>query len=90
MVLVVVWMVVATNAQDADGRITPLELHIVTKLFLPMDLADQDRFVEELIARMDTNVDGLVDFQEFVQFVRSSGTADILSTQSSVSSDAST
>ena len=61
-------------------------MHIVTSLFLPMETAEQDQFVEELIKKMDTNVDGKIDFQEFVQFVRKSGSADILSTQCSVSS----
>jgi Ca2+-binding EF-hand superfamily protein len=75
--------------QDADGLITPLEMHIVTRLFLPMEIVAQDAFVEELIAKMDTNVDGKIDFQEFVHFVRSSGSADIFSTQTSLSSDSS-
>ena len=30
----------------------------------------EDQFVDELIERMDTNVDGKIDFQEFVQFIR--------------------
>ena len=73
--------------QDADGLITPLEMHIVTGLFLPMETEAEDNFVEELIAKMDTNVDGKIDYQEFVHFVRNCGTADILSTQTSRSSE---
>ena len=73
--------------QDADGFITPLEMHIVTRLFLPMETEADDNFVEELIEKMDTNVDGKIDYQEFVHFVRNCGTADILSTQTSRSSE---
>merc|ERR1712059_37296 len=36
-----------TFDQDADGLITPLEMHIVTRLFLQMETAEQDQFVEE-------------------------------------------
>jgi len=75
-----------TFDHDADGLITPLEMHIVTSLFLPMDTEAEDHFVEELIQKMDTNVDGKIDFQEFVDFVRNCGTADILSAQNSRSS----
>merc|ERR1711922_40039 len=75
-----------TFDHDADGLITPLEMHIVTGLFLPMDTEAEDQFVEEMIQKMDTNVDGKIDYKEFVQFVRESGTADILSTQCSVNS----
>jgi len=75
-----------TFDQDADGLITPLEMHIVVRLFLPMDTDEQDKFVEELIQKMDTNVDGKIDFQEFVQFVKESGNCDILSSQTSRSS----
>jgi len=76
-----------TFDHDADGLITPLEMHIVTSLFLPMDTEAEDQFVEEMIQKMDTNVDGKIDYKEFVQFVRKCGTADILSTQTSSSSD---
>ena len=72
--------------QDADGLITPLEMHIVTSLFLPMETEAEDHFVEELIQKMDTNVDGKIDYQEFVDFVRNCGSADILSAQNSRSS----
>ena len=77
----------ADYLQDADGLITPLEIHIVTSLFLPMDTEAEDQFVEEMIQKMDTNVDGKIDYKEFVQFVRKCGTADVLSTQTSSSSD---
>jgi len=76
-----------TFDHDADGLITPLEMHIVTSLFLPMETEAEDHFVEELIQKMDTNVDGKIDYQEFVHFVHNCGTADILSTQTSRSSD---
>ena len=62
-------------------------MHIVTSLFLPMETEAEDHFVEELIQKMDTNVDGKIDYQEFVHFVHNCGTADILSTQTSRSSD---
>ena len=52
-----------------------------------METEAEDNFVEELIAKMDTNVDGKIDYQEFVHFVRNCGTADILSTQTSRSSE---
>ena len=64
-----------------------MEMHIVTRLFLPMETEADDNFVEELIEKMDTNVDGKIDYQEFVHFVRNCGTADILSTQTSRSSE---
>ena len=51
-----------------------------------METEAEDHFVEELIQKMDTNVDGKIDYQEFVHFVRNCGTADILSTQNSRSS----
>jgi len=75
-----------TFDHDADGLITPLEMHIVTSLFLPMETEAEDHFVEELIQKMDTNVDGKIDYQEFVDFVRNCGSADILSAQNSRSS----
>ena len=59
--------------------ITPLEMHIVVGLFLPMELKDQDSFVEDLINRMDVNKDGKIGFSEFVKFVKQAGTASILS-----------
>jgi len=52
-----------------------------------METEAEDNFVEELIAKMDTNVDGKIDYQEFVHFVRNCGTADILSAQTSRSSE---
>merc|ERR1719308_709976 len=64
-----------TFDQDANGIITPLEMHIVVGLFLPMELKDQDSFVEDLINRMDVNKDGKIGFSEFVKFVKQAGTA---------------
>ena len=52
-----------------------------------METEAEDHFVEELIQKMDTNVDGKIDYQEFVHFVRNCGTADILSAQTSRSSE---
>ena len=54
-------------------------MHIVVGLFLPMELKDQDSFVEDLINRMDVNKDGKIGFSEFVKFVKQAGTASILS-----------
>jgi len=68
-----------TFDQDANGIITPLEMHIVVGLFLPMDLKEQDEFVDDLINRMDTNNDGRIGFHEFVKFVKETGSASILS-----------
>ena len=52
-----------------------------------METEAEDHFVEEMIQKMDTNVDGKIDYQEFVHFVRNCGTADILSAQTSRSSE---
>ena len=52
-----------------------------------METEAEDHFVEELIQKMDTNVDGKIDYQEFVHFVRNCGTADILSAQTSRSNE---
>eukprot|EP00090_Calanus_glacialis_P004964 TRINITY_DN13775_c0_g1_i2.p2 TRINITY_DN13775_c0_g1~~TRINITY_DN13775_c0_g1_i2.p2 ORF type:complete len:166 (-),score=56.96 TRINITY_DN13775_c0_g1_i2:84-581(-) len=68
-----------TFDQDANGQITPLEMHIVVGLFLPMELKEQDDFVEDLIRKMDTNRDGKIGYSEFVKFVKEAGTASILS-----------
>ena len=54
-------------------------MHIVVGLFLPMELKDQDDFVEDLIRKMDTNRDGKIGYSEFVKFVKEAGTASILS-----------
>eukprot|EP00092_Neocalanus_flemingeri_P078820 GFUD01098108.1.p1 GENE.GFUD01098108.1~~GFUD01098108.1.p1 ORF type:complete len:166 (+),score=38.87 GFUD01098108.1:160-657(+) len=68
-----------TFDQDADGRITPLEMHIVVRLFLPLDVKEEDEFVEDLIRKMDTNKDGKIGYSEFVKYVKEAGTASILS-----------
>ena len=65
--------------QDANGLITPLEMHIVVGLFLPMEVKAQDSFVEDLMRKMDINKDGKIGFSEFVEFVKQAGTASILS-----------
>ena len=63
---------------DTDGWISPLELHIVVHLFLPMKVVTEDKFVENVIKDMDTNKDGLIEFAEFVRHIRKTGTGDIL------------
>jgi len=68
-----------TFDQDADGLITPLEMHVVVQLFLPMEVLEQDEFVEDLIKKMDKNNDGRIGFNEFVHYVKISGKCDILS-----------
>jgi len=68
-----------TFDQDANGIITPLEMHIVVGLFLPMELQEQDHFVEDLIKKMDINKDGNIGYSEFVKFVKEAGTVSILS-----------
>lgn len=64
---------------DTDGWITPLELHVVVHLFVPMQLIQEDTFVDKVIASMDTNKDGRIEFKEFVRHIRKTGSGDILS-----------
>merc|ERR1719300_406631 len=62
---------------DSDGLITRMELHIVIRLFLPMDAVQEDKYVENLINKMDVNNDGKIGFEEFVKFIRESGASGI-------------
>ena len=54
-------------------------MHIVVKLFLPLELKDHDEFVDDLIKKMDKNKDGKIGYNEFVNFVRETGNANIFS-----------
>ena len=55
-----------------------MELHVVIRLFLPMDIGAEDDYVKNLIKKMDVNNDGKVAFTEFVRFIKETGSADIL------------
>jgi len=67
-----------TFDQDSDGFITPMELHVVIRLFLPMDIGLEDEYVKNLIEKMDVNNDGKIAFPEFVKFIKESGSGNIL------------
>eukprot|EP00092_Neocalanus_flemingeri_P004531 GFUD01004881.1.p1 GENE.GFUD01004881.1~~GFUD01004881.1.p1 ORF type:complete len:175 (+),score=47.85 GFUD01004881.1:107-631(+) len=67
-----------TFDQDSDGFITPIELHIVLRLFLPMEAGREDEYVDSLIKKMDINDDGKIGFEEFVRFIKETGSPDIL------------
>merc|ERR1712198_782113 len=69
-----------TFDQDSDNFITRLELHVVIRLFLPMDVAREDAYVDDLIKKMDVNKDGKVGFEEFVKYIKEAGTGNILLT----------
>ena len=64
--------------KDSDGYITPMELHVVLRLFLPMDVGQEDDYVDNLIKKMDVNNDGKIGFDEFVKFIKETGSADIM------------
>ena len=64
--------------KDSDGYITPLELHVVLRLFLPLDNGQEDEYVDNLIKKMDVNNDDKIGFEEFVKFIKENGSADIM------------
>ena len=54
-------------------------MHVVVNLFLPMEVKEEDEFVEDLIDKMDTNKDGKIGYPEFVKYVKDAGNANFLS-----------
>ena len=55
-----------------------MELQVVLRLFLPMDAGQEDEYVDNLIKKMDVNNDGKIGFEEFVKFIKETGSADIM------------
>lgn len=67
----------STFDQDADGYINPIEMKAVLKLFLPIESQKDDENMTKIIDRMDTNNDGMITYDEFVQCVKTSGDSDL-------------
>merc|ERR1719369_2665442 len=60
--------------QDQDGLITPMEIEVVVRLFLPMSVQQTDTFVSELVAKMSsTENGGKIDFAQFQKMVKEAG-----------------
>ena len=55
-----------------------MELHIALRLFLPMEVGQEDEYVDNLINKMDVNNDGRIGFGEFVRFIKETGSPNIL------------
>ena len=43
-----------------------------------MDAGQEDEYVDNLIKKMDVNNDGKIGFEEFVKFIKETGSADIM------------
>ena len=56
-----------------DGFLTPAELDIVLRLFLPLQFGQEDMFVSNIVKTMDENNDGKIGFQAFVNGIKNSG-----------------
>jgi len=67
----------STFDQDADGYINPIEMKAVLKLFLPLESQKDDENMTKIIDRMDSNNDGMITYDEFVQSVKTSGDSDL-------------
>jgi len=59
--------------QEVDGFLTPAELDIVLRLFLPLQFGQEDMFVSNIVKTMDENNDGKIGFQAFVNGIKNSG-----------------
>ena len=59
--------------QEGDGFLTPAELDIVLRLFLPLQFGQEDMFVSNIVKTMDENNDGKIGFQAFVNGIKNSG-----------------
>ena len=51
---------------------------MVLRLFLPLDVGQEDEYVDTLIKKMDVNNDGKIGFDEFVRFIKETGSANFL------------
>ena len=52
---------------------TPAELDIVLRLFLPLQFGQEDMFVNNIVKTMDENNDGKIGFEAFVNGIKQSG-----------------
>lgn len=59
--------------KDVDGYVNPEEVQVVVKLFLPPKVQKDDEYIRDIIARMDMDNDGMINYQEFVQIVKAIG-----------------
>lgn len=62
-----------TFSKEVDGFLTPAELDIVLRLFLPLQFGQEDMFVSNIVKTMDENNDGKIGFQAFVNGIKNSG-----------------
>merc|ERR1711936_358233 len=62
-----------TFDQDKDGFLTHLELHTAARLFLPMDIQEDEEYLEDLINKMDVKDDGKIALPEFEHFIKETG-----------------
>ena len=46
---------------------------MVVKLFLPPNIQKDDDYIRDIIARMDMDNDGMINYQEFVQIIKAIG-----------------
>ena len=64
--------------QDSDGYICPEDMRHLVKLFSPTKLYKDDKYLRDLIERMDRNNDGMIAYEEFVQTLKETSEPDFL------------